>query len=132
VRDVVNTTKYRIPGRTFSQIVRVQPNSTLLFVSGITARGEDGKLRAPGDIEGQTRQILQNISNMLADAGADLSDVIRITTYLTDIRHIERVSRVRREAFGEPPPASTTVGVTGLADPAMLIEIDAVAVLSLR
>lgn len=126
-RDVVNSPKYQIPGSDLPHLVRVSPGATLLYVSGITARGEGGELVAPGDIEAQTRQVLQNISNILEEAGADLEDVVKITTYLTDIRSLARVSPIRREFFGTVRPASATVGVTGLADSRMLIEMDAVA-----
>ena len=127
-RDTVNSPRYQIPGRTFSQSVRAPKGARLLFISGLTARRDDGELLADADIETQTRQVLENMKKILAEAGATLDDVQRITTYLTDIGEIKRVSVVRREYFSEPIPASTTVGVSCLAESGMRIEMDAVAV----
>lgn len=131
-RDVINSPRYRLPGRTFSQMVRAPAGARFLFVSGITARREDGELLADADIETQTRQVHENIAKILAEAGATLDDVLKTTTYLTDISQSPRVSAMRRAYFTEPHPASTTVGVSGLVDPRMLIEMDAIAAVPRR
>jgi enamine deaminase RidA (YjgF/YER057c/UK114 family) len=82
-----------------------------------------------GDIEGQTRQVLQNLRAILEDAGGSLDDVMKITTYLRNREHHPRVHEIRREFFGDAPPASTTVEITGLFDTRQLIEMEAIAVL---
>jgi 2-iminobutanoate/2-iminopropanoate deaminase len=103
-----------------------------LFVAGQVARGRDGAVVGEGDVEAQAAQVLENVQTVLATAGCTLRDVVKITCYLTDIRHRERVGVVRQRYFGETLPASTTVEVSNLGDRALLIEIDAVALVPER
>jgi enamine deaminase RidA (YjgF/YER057c/UK114 family) len=132
-RTVVNSPAYDVPVREsaeqapFSQAIVVPPGAELIFVSGITSRGADGTLLHEGDIEAQTRQVLDNLRAILEHAGASMGDVVKITTFVRDADTIRLVSRLRREAFGEPAPASSTVEVSRLFDPRQLIEIEAIA-----
>jgi reactive intermediate/imine deaminase len=103
-----------------------------LFVAGQVARGRDGQVVGEGDVEAQAAQVLENIQAVLATAGCTLRDVVKVTCYLTDIRHRERVGAVRRRYFGETLPASTTVEVSNLGERELLIEIDAVALVPER
>jgi 2-iminobutanoate/2-iminopropanoate deaminase len=128
-RDAVNVTSYDVPVEGFSQAVRVSAEGQLLFVSGLTARSADGSIGPVGDPGGQTRTLLVALQAILREAGADLDDVVRIVTYLVDIRHHQQVHAVRREFFGDVPPASTTVQVTRLYDERQLIELEATAVI---
>lgn len=102
-----------------------------LWLSGITARDENGKLVGPGDIAIQARQIFTNMRRVLALAGRDLTSIIRLTNYLTtpmdDMEHTRRYWAVRQEFLGNHKPASTGVRVASLMMPDMVIEIDAVA-----
>jgi len=135
-REVVNSAHYDVPVRTspteapFTQSVVVRPGSGLLFVSGITSRQADGSLVHEGDMEGQTRQVLENLRDIIAEAGASMADVVKITTFVRDADQIPLVSALRRQYFGDPPPASSTVEVSRLYDPRHLIEIEAIAKLS--
>ncbi|HZU05983.1 MAG TPA: RidA family protein [Chloroflexota bacterium] len=99
----------------------------LVFVAGQVARDREGRIVGVGDIEAQTAQALENVQAVLAEAGCTLADVVKLTVYLTDMRHRERVSAVRRRYFGEHLPASTMVEVSKLGSPELLIEIDAIA-----
>ena len=90
--------------------------------------GDDGRLADPGDVYAQARQAIRNIEKALAEAGASLQDVVRTRIYLTDISRWQEAARAHAEAFAEVRPASTMVQVVALADPAMLVEIEAVAV----
>lgn len=132
-RRVVNSPRYDVPVREsvdqpqFTQAVVVEPGSEMIFVSGITSRGPDGELLHDGDIDAQTRQVLENLSAILEAADATMDDVVKITTFVRDAEHIRRVSRLRRQYFGEPPPASSTVEVSRLFDTRQLIEIEAIA-----
>ena len=76
------------------------------------------------------RLILQTLTRILADAGATPGDVVRIVTYLVDMRHHPLVHAVRRDYFGDHPPASTTVEVSRLFDERQLLEIEATAIVS--
>jgi reactive intermediate/imine deaminase len=111
----------------FSRAVRV---GDLVFVSGTVAWGPDGKLVGKGDVYAQAKQTLANIEGYLREAGASLKDVVRTRIYLTDIGRWQEVARAHREAFGDVRPASSLLEISRLAEPEMLVEIEAVAVLS--
>jgi 2-iminobutanoate/2-iminopropanoate deaminase len=103
---------------------------TIVWISGQVSQDEAGKMVHRGDFAGQARQALANLKAMVEAAGGTLNDIIKVNTYLTDLRYREELARVRAEFFPEGKlPASTLVGVTGLADPDMLVEIEAIAVL---
>lgn len=130
MRDVVNSDAYDVPfAGTFTQAVRVQAGTDLLFVSGLTARDKTGAIRAAGDVAEQTDWILTQLGHIAAAAGASLDDVVKVTVFVRDSRHMPVVREVKQKHFGEPGPASTTVAVSGLFDPAQLIEIEAVIAL---
>lgn len=79
----------------------------------------------PDGIEAQTRQALENVSAILAAAGASLADVVKVTVHLADLQDFDRFNQVYASYFDEPRPARTTVGSQLLG---ILVEIDAVAV----
>jgi len=101
----------------------------IVAVSGSAAVGEDGKLVGEGDMYAQTRQCIRVIAAALEKAGCGLEDVIRTRTYVTDIDQWEQVARAHSAVFGAAPPAATLVEVSRLIDPAMLVEIEADAVM---
>jgi reactive intermediate/imine deaminase len=98
----------------------------LLFVSGLTAHDEAGRLIGEGDAAAQTRQILEQLKKVAAAAGATLADVLKVTVFLTDIEDRARINPVRQEYFGAAKPASTLVEVSRLALPGMKVEIEAI------
>jgi enamine deaminase RidA (YjgF/YER057c/UK114 family) len=105
----------------YSRAVRVGP---FVWVAGTTATGPDGRIVAPGDAAGQTRQILENVRAALERAGAKLTHVVRSRMYVRDVKDWEAVGRVHGEYFGSIRPAATMVEVSGLVDPDMLVEIE--------
>lgn len=103
----------------YSRAVRI---GNQVAVSGTTAPGET--------LTDQTRAALETIKAALAEAGASLDDVIRTRMYLRDMTQWEQAALAHGEVFGEIRPATTILEVSSLIDPALLIEIEADAVLS--
>ncbi|HEY7060723.1 MAG TPA: RidA family protein [Chloroflexota bacterium] len=103
-----------------------------VFVAGQVARGPDGQVVGVGDPEAQAVQVLENMQAVLAAAGCTLRDVVKVTCFLTDLRHRERIGAVRRRYFGDHLPVSTTVEVSKLAERELLVEMDAIALMPER
>ena len=99
----------------------------LLFVSGIAPFDGEGNVVGEGDVVAQTRQVLQNLRDALRTVGADMSDVLKVTVFLTDVNDRAAINPVRQEFFGDARPASTLIEVSALVDPRMLVEIEAIA-----
>jgi reactive intermediate/imine deaminase len=98
----------------------------LVYTSGQVAWSADQQLVGIGDPAAQTRQVLENVATVLDAGGATLGDVLKCTVYLADIRHFQAMNDVFAEFFGTDPPARTTVEAR-LAEPEMLVEIEAIA-----
>ena len=97
-----------------------------VVVAGTSAVGAGGVLVGAGDAYAQTREVVRKIAVALADAGADLTQVVQTRVYLARQQDWQEVARAHGEAFAAHPPAAAFL-VVGLLDPAMLVEIEAVA-----
>ena len=102
----------------------------MVFASGQVARDVDGSLVGLGDIRAQTRKTLENLQAVLAEGGATMDDVVKVTVFVTSLsEHFADIHEVRKEFFKSDYPASTLVEISSLVDPDMLIEIEAIAVI---
>jgi enamine deaminase RidA (YjgF/YER057c/UK114 family) len=101
-----------------------------VFVAGTTATDTNGAVVGAGDPYAQTIQVLRNVEAALDRAGARLTDVVRTRIFVTNIADWEQIGRAHGEFFGQIRPAGTMVEVSRLIDPAMLVEIEADAVIS--
>jgi 2-iminobutanoate/2-iminopropanoate deaminase len=105
----------------FSQVVEA---NGLVFVAGQVGDVPGTERPVPGGIEGQTRQMLDNVGRLLRAAGLDYRDVVKATVYLRDFDDFVVYNRVYREYFPEQPPTRATVGVNRLVgDYAIEIEV---------
>lgn len=109
----------------YCRAVRVGPH---VAVSGTAPVGEDGEVVAPGDAYLQAKCCIEIIQRALREVGAELTDVVRTRMFVTDIGQWSAIGRAHSEAFGEMPPATSMVEVSQLIDPAMLVEIEADAI----
>ena len=114
--------KYSAPGvfepATYSQAIKVTGAQTILFLAGQVAYDKDGGVLHPGNFKGQAREA----------GGGRMESIVKITTYLTDVRYRPDLVPIREEFFGKKGPASTLIQVSSLSHPDYLIEIEAIAV----
>jgi reactive intermediate/imine deaminase len=111
----------------YSNVI-TSPPGKLIFCAGQVALDADGNIVGAGDIESQTRQVMENLKLALKEAGATFDDVVKITNYITDAESFSKMAGVRQEYLTEPYPASTLIEVEALIYPELLIEIEAIAV----
>ena len=111
----------------YSHVVVVEARKTI-FVSGQLARDSQGHVVGAGDMRAQIRHTGENIKTALAAAGASLADIVKTNTYVTNIEEFFKHTDVRMEYFGAMP-TSTTIEVSKLAHPDLMVEIEVVAVL---
>ncbi len=99
----------------------------LVVCSGIVPVDRDRQTVGVGDAAVQTRQILENLRAILKAADAELTDVVHLRVFSTDMANRQKINGVRNEFFSDPLPASTHVQITRLVDPEWLVEIEALA-----
>ena len=116
------------PGYTY--VVEATGPGRTVYIAGQLGLDLDNKLvGGPGDFRAQATKAIENLQAALAAVGANLSDVVKITNFLTDMSHISIFRELRDQFFKMPRPASTAVAISQLARPGALFEIEAIAVL---
>ena len=114
---------------TYSQGIKITQAQTILILSGQVAYTDDGAPAFRGDFKAQARGAYQAIKALVEAQGGTMANVVKITTYLTDMRYRVDLPPIREEFFGKKGPASTLVGISALAHPDWMIEIEAIAVI---
>ena len=114
---------------TYSQGIKVTQAQTILFLSGQVAYAPDGSAAFRGDFKGQARGAYEAIKALVEAQGGTLDNIVKITTYVTDMRYRVDLPAIREEFFGKKGPASTLVEISALAHPDWMIEIEAIAVI---
>jgi enamine deaminase RidA (YjgF/YER057c/UK114 family) len=114
----------------FSEAVTVTGPGKWVFLAGVGAEAEkDGSILHVGDFAGQCRYAYEKIGKVLAAHGAKMADVVKLVTYVTDIKDRDAMNKCRAEAFkGGPLPVHTFLVIKELARPGMVVEMDVIAV----
>ena len=115
------------PSNMYNHVVKV---GNTVYIAGQVSRGLDGRTVHVGDPEAQIRQVWANLEKAVKAAGGTLRDIVKTTTYVVGAENLGKIRAVRADLL--PPegrPTSTTLLVAGLADPDLLVEVEAVAVL---
>jgi len=112
----------------FSQAWKVDEGKSVIFVSGQASISAEGTVMHQGDFKAQVRLTFENLKKVLEQAGASLKDVVKLGAYFVDIGRLPDYGAVQAEFFKGKMPAQTAVGVSALALPGMMIEVEAYAV----
>ena len=133
-----NETRHHVSDKVYTRVMPGQSRALfphavavegkrIVFLSGQLAWDVNGATVGKGDMRAQLRQVGENLKAALEEAGGTLSDIVKITTFVTDMDQFFTCIDIRDEYFGPGWPASTTVEVPRLAHPDMLIEVEAIA-----
>lgn len=105
----------------------VQGDGQVVYLKGQVALDRAGELVGRGDMPAQLRQVLENIAAVLDHVGGEMGDILSLTQYVTDIEAFMAAGAVRQQFFAALYPVTTTVEVSRLYHPELLVEITAVA-----
>ena len=114
--------------RAFSPAVITEGARRTIWIAGHTGANDDNGKSLAGDFDAQCRQTFRNIEKTLAEAQCTLKDMVTMTVFLIDARYTTRMTEIRTEIFGSDFPASAAITVSGFADPAIMIEVQGIAV----
>ncbi len=114
----------------YTHVVEMAGPARIVYIAGQLALDRKGNIVGKGDFRAQAIQVFENLKSALAAVGATFNDVVKINNYVRDMGHRPIYQEVRdRYVNTAVPPASTLVGVTALALPDALLEIEAIALL---
>jgi 2-iminobutanoate/2-iminopropanoate deaminase len=118
----------------FADAVTITGNAKTIYLAGMGAEDETtGAILHQGDFLEQCRYAYGKIKKILTAQGATMSDIVKITTYVTDMRYRPEYGKCRAEALGDAPiPTHTFINVSQLAWPGMMIEVDATAAIAAK
>jgi enamine deaminase RidA (YjgF/YER057c/UK114 family) len=128
-KTTLNPDRLPVPRGSYSLVNIAQPGR-MVFIAGQTASDHEGKVVGVGDARAQTRFILEKIQRAVEAAGGTINDVVTLNVFSTDVKYHRDINETRREVLGANFPTSTMVQVVALARPELLLEINAIAVIS--
>jgi enamine deaminase RidA (YjgF/YER057c/UK114 family) len=115
--------------RAYSQAV-ISEGGRIVWLAGQVGAADAAGNSLAGDFDGQVREIFSRLGRTLEEAGGALRDMVTMTVFITDARHGDRFTELRKEIFGDNFPASALITVAGLARPEILVEVQGVAVIA--
>lgn len=113
----------------YSHVAEVSGGRTI-YIAGQVAFDNAGNVVGKGDFAAQATQVFENLKLALAAVGATFDNVVKVNTYVTDMSHLQMLREIRVKYYGKNAPASTLVEIGRLASPDLMIEIEAIAVIS--
>lgn len=111
----------------YTHVITVNGGRTI-YIAGQAPLDQRGQLVGAGDFAAQVKQTFENLKTALAASGANFSDVVEMTTYVTDISQVDTYRKVRNQYMADPFPTASLVEVKGLFRSDVMIEVSAVAV----
>lgn len=128
-KEFINPKDFYISGRAYSHGVKVDVgDSEMLFITGQIAKNEKGEIVGKGDFAKQTEYVFEKVIAILEEAKMDITDLVKVNIYLTDMSKFEKVSSVRDKYLMESKPAATTIEIKATTTVSCDVEIDAIAV----
>jgi len=112
----------------YSHVAEVSSGRTI-YIAGQVAFDKSGSVVGKGDFAAQATQVFENLKLALAAVGATFDNVVKVNTYVTDMSQIQTLREIRAKYYEKNPPASTLVEIGSLANPDLMIEIEAIAVM---
>lgn len=113
----------------YSHSVEVSQAQKFIFCAGQVAGDAEGNILGPDDFEAQGELVMENLERVLKEAGAKMTDVVKLTSYVCSPHDVKKVRALVKKHFPGDPPANTICVLRGLAHPDYLLEIDATAVI---
>ncbi len=113
----------------YTQCMKVTGAQAIVFVAGQVPYDDNGGVAHRGDFSAQARQVFSAIKAHVEAAGGTLANVVKIVTYVTDVRYRMDFRKIRTEVFGDRGPTSTMIEVSSLSHPDYMIEVEAIAVI---
>ena len=122
-----HVTRERAQSRAYSQAV-ITEGGRIVWLAGQVAIADSSGRSLAGDFDGQVREVFRLLGQTLEEAGGKLADMVTMTVFITDARHGDRFTELRRDIFRDNFPASTLITCRALARPEMLVEVQGMAV----
>ena len=128
-KTTLNPEGLPVPRGSYSQVAISEPGR-MVFIAGQTATDPQGNIVGAGDARAQTRYVIEKITRAVEGAGGTMNDIVAMTIFTTDVRNHRTINEVRRELLGPNFPTSTMVQIAALARPELLLEANAIAIVS--